>query len=280
MPKIRSLAFVVNDDKAGAQSLEKELSVIAKKRGVKHKRTSRLTLPTGYLTGVDACCVIGGDGTLLGAAAEAARAHVPIIGINQGSLGFLTTFSADDARSGFDKLLDGSFKTECRALLECSVEENLSDLALNDVLVKSATNSHLIRLEVYANEKLVTDYLCDGIIFSTPTGSTAYTLSAGGPIIHPSSKVIAMTPICPHTLSNRSIIFDESVKLRVKNCSEGTNLLVAIDGRRNLRVTKDSPVRIGVSKQHLALIHQSNYEHFSVVREKLKWSGGFSDSKR
>ncbi len=279
MPKIRSLAFVVNDDKAGAHALEQELAAIARALKVKYKRTSRLTLPTGYLTGVDACCVIGGDGTLLGVAAEAARAQVPIIGINRGSLGFLTTFSADQAREHFVKLLGGSFKTESRAMLECSVGANRSDLALNDVLVKSATNSRLIRLEVYANEELVTDYLCDGIIFSTPTGSTAYTLSAGGPIIHPASAVIAMTPICPHTLSNRSIIFNESVKLRVENCSKGANLLVAIDGQRNLRVTKDSPVRIGISKKHLTLAHQSNYEHFSVVREKLKWSGGFSETK-
>ena len=280
MSQIRTLAFVVNDDKVGAHALEQDLSAIARSRGVKYKRTSRLTLPTGYLTGMDACCVIGGDGTLLGVAAEAARARVPIIGINRGSLGFLTTFSAEQARASFEKLLNGKFKTENRALLECSVGLKRSDLALNDVLVKSATNSRLVRLEVYANEELVTDYLCDGIIFSTPTGSTAYTLSAGGPIIHPTSEVIAMTPICPHTLSNRSIIFNQSVKLRVKNCSPDTNLLVAIDGQRNLKVTKDSQVYIGIAKKHLTLAHQSNYQHFSVVREKLKWSGGFSDVKQ
>jgi NAD+ kinase len=279
MSPIRTLAFVINDDKVGAHALEQDLSAIARSCGVNYKRTSRLTLPNGYLTGMDACCVIGGDGTLLGVAAEAARARVPIIGINRGSLGFLTTFSADQARTHFDKLLKGKFKTENRALLECSVGLKRSDLALNDVLVKSATNSRLVRLEVYANEELVTDYLCDGIIFSTPTGSTAYTLSAGGPIIHPTSEVIAMTPICPHTLSNRSIIFNQSVKLRVKNCSSNTNLLVAIDGQRNLKVTKDSQVHISIAKKYLTLAHQSDYQHFSVVREKLKWSGGFSDVK-
>src|SRR6202044_229640 len=112
-------------------------------------------------------------------------------------------------------------------------------LALNDVLVKAATNSPLMRLEVRADNELVTDYLCDGLIFSTATGSTAYNLSAGGPIIHPAARVIAMTPICPHTLSNRTIIFRENVKLKVFNRTSGARLLVAMDGQRNLGLCTD-----------------------------------------
>ena len=128
---------------------------------------------------------------------------------------------------------------------------------------------------MFADGELVTDYTCDGLIFSTPTGSTAYNLSAGGPIMHPAAGVIAMTPICPHTLSNRSIIFRENVRLRVFNRSPTARLLVAMDGQRNLQVGAQSPVEISVAQLRLP----ADYSHFSVVRTKLKWSGGFVDKR-
>ena len=277
MTPIRSLAFVVNEDKAGASDLARELTGVARGLGVKVKRTGRLSLPVGYLRGCDACCVIGGDGTLLAAAREAARSQVPIIGVNRGSLGFLTTFSADEARTEFAGLLGGDFRVDHRAMLDCAIGAAPHGLALNDVLVKAAVNSRLVRLEVFADGEPVTSYLCDGLIFSTPTGSTAYNLSAGGPIVHPSAKVIAMTPICPHTLSNRSIIFRDTVKLRVCNRSAGASLLVAIDGQRHLGTCTDAPVRISIARQRLPLAQHVDYAHFAVIREKLKWSGGFSD---
>jgi len=277
MQPIRSLAFVVNDDKAGASDLARELMKAARSAGVRLKHTSRLRLPHGYLRGCDACCVIGGDGTLLGVAGEAARAQVPIIGVNRGGLGFLTTFSADEARAHFGELLRGSFSVQHRAMLDCTVGGTRHDLALNDVLVKAAESSRLIRLEVFADGELVTDYLCDGLIFSTPTGSTAYNLSAGGPIIHPASKVIAMTPVCPHTLTNRSIIFRDKVQLKVFNCSKDSDLLVALDGQRNIRVCRDAPVRISIASRQLPLAQRTGYEHFAVVRAKLKWSGGLAE---
>lgn len=276
MRPIRKLALVVNHRKDGAPALARELARIARLAGVTLKQTTRFPVPSGYLKGFDACCVIGGDGTLLGVARESARQQVPIIGVNRGSLGFLTTFSADEARVHFSSLLAGNIQIEHRAMLVCSTGPGSHDLALNDVLIKDEKNSRLIRLEVEADKELVTDYLCDGLIFSTPTGSTAYNLSAGGPIIHPSARVIAMTPICPHTLSNRAIIFRESVKLRVFNRSPNSRLLVAMDGQRNLKVSEHSPVEISVAKLSLPLVQRPEYSHFSVVRKKLAWSGGFS----
>lgn len=275
MNPIRKLAFVVNEKKEGAPALARELTAIARAGGVSFKQTTRFPLPKGYLHGFDACCVIGGDGTLLGAACESAREQVPIIGVNRGSLGFLTTFSADEARTQFTSLLRGEFQIDLRAMLECSTGNGPNDLALNDVLLKDEINSRLVRLEVFADGELVTDYTCDGLIFSTPTGSTAYNLSAGGPILHPNAGVIAMTPICPHTLSNRSIIFRESVKLRVYNRTDASRLLVALDGQRNLKVSAKSPVEISMSSLRLPLAQRADYSHFSVVRTKLKWSGGF-----
>jgi NAD+ kinase len=274
MKSIRKLAFVVNEKKDGAPALARELTAIARASGVKFKQTTRFPLPAGFLKGFDACCVIGGDGTLLGVARESAREQVPIIGVNRGSLGFLTTFSADEARAHFAELLGGAFRIDQRAMLECSTGAGPIDLALNDVLLKDEVNSRLVRLEVFADGELVTDYTCDGLIFSTATGSTAYNLSAGGPIVHPAAGVIAMTPICPHTLSNRSIIFRENVKLRVFNRSDDSRLLVAMDGQRNLKVSTRSPVEISMAKIRLPLAQRADYSHFSVVRTKLKWSGG------
>ena len=277
MPPIRSLAFVVNADKAGAAELARELMAAARRAGTRLKYTTRLPLRHGYLRGCDACCVIGGDGTLLGVAGEAARAQVPIIGVNRGSLGFLTTYSPEEARTHFTHLMAGAFHIDHRAMLAASLASAPPDLVLNDVLVKAEANSRLVRLEVLADGELVTDYLCDGIIFSTATGSTAYNLSAGGPIIHPAARVIAMTPICPHTLSNRTVIFPETVKLQVFNRTEGARLLVAMDGQRNLGVCTNGPVRISLARLRLPLAQHRDY--FSIVRTKLNWSGGFADKK-
>jgi NAD+ kinase len=275
MKPLRTLAFVVNEDKDGASALARELSAIARAAEITTKQTTRFPIPKGWLRGCDACCVIGGDGTLLGVAHESAREQVPIIGVNRGSLGFLTTFSADEARAQFAELLGGAFRIDHRAMIDCSTGTGSHDLALNDVLIKNEANSRLVRLEVFADGELVTDYTCDGLIFSTPTGSTAYNLSAGGPIIHPGAGVIAMTPICPHTLTNRSIIFRDTVRLRIFNRSDDSHLLVAMDGQRNLKVGTRSPVEISISKLRLPLAQRPDYSHFSVVRTKLKWSGGF-----
>ncbi|HEY0969091.1 MAG TPA: NAD(+)/NADH kinase [Opitutaceae bacterium] len=279
MQPIRKLAFVVNGQKSGAPELARSLVGIARAAGVETKETDTFPLADGYLKGWDACCVIGGDGTLLGAAKEAARENVPVIGVNRGSLGFLTTFSAEEAAGCLPDLLAGDFRLAHRSILDCSTGPGRHDLALNDVLIKAEVNSRLVRLEVVADDDLVTEYLCDGLIFSTPTGSTAYNLSAGGPLVHPDAEVIAMTPICPHTLSNRSIIFRQGVKLRVYNRSEEGNLLVAMDGQRNLTVCEDSPVEITISQLKLPLVQRRNHSHFSVVRAKLKWSGGFIEKR-
>lgn len=275
MKPIRKIAFVVNSDKAGAPEIARELIATARGLGIQLKQTTRFPLPRGYLRGYDACCVIGGDGTLLGVAREAAHHQVPIIGVNRGSLGFLTTFSADEARAHFTELLGGKYHVAERSVLECCTGPGSHDLALNDVLIKNEVNSRLVQLEVYADDELVTNYTCDGLIFSTPTGSTAYNLSAGGPLIHPDAAVIAMTPICPHTLSNRSIIFRDGVCLRVFNRSEHSRLLVAMDGQRDLKVGIDSPIEITISKLRLPLVQRVAYSHFSVVRTKLQWSGAF-----
>lgn len=277
MSPIRKLAFVVNEPKAGAHALADDLMALARASGVSVSLTSAYPVPSDFLCGQDACCVIGGDGTLLGVAAQAARAQVPIIGVNRGNLGFLTTFSSDDIRECFPALLAGDFQITRRALLGCATGKGPSDLALNDVLIKAEVNSRLVGLEVLADGELVTNYDCDGLIFATPTGSTAYNLSAGGPLIHPAAEVIALTPICPHTLSNRSIIFRSGVTITVRNLRSDSTLLITVDGQRDYRITNGQPVTITLAPQSLPLVQRRDYAHFKVVRSKLKWNGGVAD---
>lgn len=280
MSPFRKLAFVINRQKNGAAKLGRELMDIARAAGITRiKSAPARHIPPGFFKGYDACCVIGGDGTLLGAVREATRSSIPIIGVNQGSLGYLTTFSPEEARAHFSELIQGNYLLANRALLDCQTGSHRRDLALNDVLIKAEVNSQLVRLEVHADGELVTDYLCDGLVFSTPTGSTAYNLSAGGPIINPASRVIAMTPICPHTLSNRTIIFPDSVRLKVFNRTSDSRLLVAMDGQRNRVVTEGSPIVVMTAKRQLTLVQQTDYSHFGVMRAKLKWSGGLTDKK-
>ena len=273
MPPIRKLAFVVNRTKRGAHDLANDLVAAARAAKVKTKLFARSPLAEGALAGFDACCVIGGDGTLLSAAREATRAGVPIIGVNRGSLGFLTTFAAEEALAQFPALLAGDYRLAERSLLACRTGPEHQDVALNDVVIKDEINSKLVRLGVHADGEFVTDFHGDGLIFATPTGSTAYNLSAGGPIIPPDADTIVMTPICPHTLSNRSVIFRSGVTLRVTSRTADAQLLVAMDGQRNLFTCAGRAIEISVAERRLTLVQKPGYEHFEVLRSKLGWTG-------
>ena len=276
---IKRLAFVLNQSKTGASELLVGLRKIAQNHGVEIRETSQFPVPDGFLEGMDACCVIGGDGTFLSVAAESTRRQVPLIGVNRGTLGFLTTFTAEEIEETLAAVLDGAYKIRSRGLLECRAHEDQTDLALNDVVIKAASVSKIVNLNVFADDEFVTTYVCDGLIFSTPTGSTAYTLSAGGPLVHPASRVISLTPICPHALSNRSIIFPDDVTLRVENATPSEQLLVAVDGQRNLSTSQEHPIEIRQSSLSLPIAQKVDYSHFNVVRRKLKWSGGYAGDR-
>jgi NAD+ kinase len=275
MNPLRTVAFIVNESKPGAGELARALQRTAQEHGVSVRQLHEFPINGAELGGCDACCAIGGDGTLLGVASEAARRNIPVIGVNRGSLGFLTTFTPEEACAQFGSLLEGRYKLARRSLLQCTSGPGQSGLALNDVLIKDQQTSRLVKLEVHADDELVTDYHSDGLIFATPTGSTAYNLSAGGPLVHPAAEVIAMTPICPHTLSNRSIIFPQDVRLSVRNLNDASHLLIALDGQRTLVPSPGQPIEISLAPVTLPLVQRIDYAHFSVVRQKLNWSGGF-----
>lgn len=275
MPALKSIAFIINRDKSGAPGLGRQLIALAESKGVVVDMIDTFPIPDGYLEGKDACCVIGGDGTLLSAAVEASRTGVPVFGVNRGSLGFLTTVGAEEALTNFTSVLEGDCLLDRRSMLECRKPDGSpGGPALNDIVIKEEKTGRLAALRVQANDRDVTEYLCDGVIFSTPTGSTAYNLSAGGPIIEPHAPVIAMTPICPHTLSNRTVIFHEETTIRIHNPEDSGTLDVTLDGQRHFSVEPGEELSVFISSRTFNLMQKADYSHFSVVRTKLGWIGG------
>lgn len=271
MSPLKKIAFVVNARKQGAPELTEVLTETARGLGVEIETTTHFPVPDDFLKEVDACCVIGGDGTLLSVVTQASRFKVPIIGVNRGTLGFLTVFTPDEARETFRRLIEGKFHLSSRSLLQCEGDD--SPVALNDIVIKETLSSRLISLDLFVNGGSVTQFSGDGLIFSTPTGSTAYNLSASGPIAHPDARVIVMTPICPHTLSNRTVIFDENITLRVVNAQPDQPLSVVLDGQRTLSLEGGASLSIAMSKARVSLVQPLNYDHFGVLRAKLGWNG-------
>lgn len=272
MKPIRKIAFVINSGKPKARPLAKSLVALAKNNGIPTKSTTRYPIPKGFLRGYDACCVIGGDGTFLGTVDEAVREQVPILGINMGKLGFLATFSAEDFRKKLLELLKGNYAITHRALLDCRNAVGDTAWALNDVVIKQLSWSRLLHLSVYSDNERVHDYSCDGLIFSTPTGSTAYNLSADGPIVHPLAQIVCMTPICPHTLSNRSVIFPDNTSLKVYCPDKQATPQVAIDGKIKWEAVDAFPLEIRIAKETIPILQDNHYAHFEIIRSKLNWS--------
>lgn len=271
MTPIKKLTFVVNEKKNAAKVLAATLAQQSKALGVEVTSFNHYPVPKGFLDQQDACCILGGDGTLLGVVEEATEKQVPCFGINQGKLGFLATLSQEDIQKAWVHILQGHFNIQTRSVLVCTDAKGRSSLALNDIVIKNNTVSRLIDLEVTSNARLIARYSCDGLIFATPTGSTAYNLSAGGPIIHPMAKTIAMTPICPHTLSNRSVILPDNMGLCVDyNPSEGLPQ-VTLDGRLHIDNPQAFPIHISLAPKSFPLLQLKEYDYFQIVRNKLNW---------
>ncbi|MBC2601938.1 NAD(+)/NADH kinase [Puniceicoccus vermicola] len=271
MKPLRTVALVVNRQKSGAREIGDQLKQLGQDRGVEMRITEEHPLPNGYLQGCDAVCAIGGDGTFLGVVPQAVEYGVKVLGVNLGKLGFLVTFSPDGIAREFGRILDGDYEIEDRTLLEACDPEGERRICLNDVVVKQTASSRMMMLEVFANGDFVNEFACDGLIYSTPTGSTAYNLSAGGPIVHPDVQGITLTPICPHTLSNRSVIFSMGTEIEVRTDLEACSPQVTLDGHLRFTESIAFPLRIRVPSTTVTLIHGKDYSHFLTVRTKLHW---------
>jgi NAD+ kinase len=225
----------------------------------------------------DLLVVAGGDGTILRVVEQLGEAIKPIFGINVGSLGFLTTASSATYREAVECLARDRINFSQRALLEARVrlreKQTAKMLALNDAVLSRGELSRLVLLRTRVNGEPLTEFNADGLVVATPTGSTAYSLSAGGPILDPESGVFVITPICPHVLTNRSIIVAERSTIEIEASDPDYPVFLTLDGRKPIHVERGSVVTIRKAKRTLPLASLPDVSFFSVVRQKLKWSG-------
>lgn len=223
----------------------------------------------------DLAIVLGGDGTMLNAARRLARYCVPLAGVNQGRLGFMTDIAREDMLTCMDDLLDGRFAQENRMLLAAEIirdgREVDSNMALNDVVVDKGAIGRMIEFELFIDGEFIYNLRADGLIVSTPTGSTAYSLSSGGPILHPTLTGIALVPLCPHALTNRPIIVkdDADIELRL---TQAPDARVHFDGQLTLDLQPGDSVRLRRSEHKICFLHPPGYSYFAMLRQKLHWS--------
>lgn len=241
--------------------------------------------------GCDLLMVLGGDGTILRTVHALGAYLRPIFGINLGLLGFLTCLGSSDFRQAVDCVLSGSYRLSHRTLLEVDIlrqgqpvvvsapgETPQPHLGLNDAVISRGALSRLIQLETRIDGELLTQYNADGLIVATPTGSTAYSLSAGGPLLAPGSGVFAVTPICPHTLTNRSVIIEDHTCIEVRLRNQRDEVYLTVDGQRGVALQSEDTVRIRRAEQRLPLAMLPDLPFFELARRKLKWSGGSAGS--
>ena len=222
--------------------------------------------------------VLGGDGTLLGAARRIGRYGVPILGVNLGGLGFLTCIPLNRIYPVIETMINGGLDVESRVMLETKVirdkEEVIRFQVLNDVVINKSTLARIIDLDVTIDDEVLTTFRADGLIISTPTGSTAYNLSAGGPILYPTIESFILTPICPFTLTNRPIIVPDSavIRIRMGKESEGT-VILTFDGQVGFDLHHYDMVHIHKSREKINLFRPPDHSYFNILRNKLMWGG-------
>src|SRR5213592_1572078 len=219
--------------------------------------------------------VLGGDGTLLAAARTAAPRGIPILPINMGSLGFLTSFTLEELHPALDDTLEGRFSLSERVMISVELERATKVIetqrVLNDVVINKGALARMIELELHIDGAFVCRYRSDGLIVASPTGSTAYSLSAGGPIVHPAVESFVITPICPHTLSDRPLVIRDSSSIVMKLSGNTESVFLTLDGQRGIPLQPTDLVRVSRAKEPLKLIYPPKKSYFEILRSKLKW---------
>lgn len=277
--RIKSVGIVVKRNNADALSTAKELSEWLRVKGIEQINEPIADLEHRNLKAnpivAELIVVLGGDGTMISTARIVEDPEVLVLGINYGSLGYLTDFRIEEMFPALEAILDGEFKVDRRVMLEAEHWRGNEKLAegrvLNDVVINKAALARIIEINVRLNDLFVNKYRADGLIVSTPTGSTAYNLSAGGPIIFPSMNAVVLTPICPFTLTNRPIVVPDAARIELVLEKENEGVVLSLDGQTGYPMHAGDRVVIRKSKTTFNLVQPANRNYFDVLRDKLKW---------
>ncbi len=280
------IGLIANHGKAGADELVHEIAAACARRGIPlvlEARTAEIigahsTSATPDLVHeCDILLVLGGDGTILQVLHELREGYLPILGINLGTLGFLTCVSAAAWPDALEAVAARAYCLSERTLLEVNVERqggrHSRHVALNDAVISRGELSRLIKLNVAVDGATLSEYNADGLIVATPTGSTAYSLSAGGPVLTPDSGVFVVTPICPHVLTMRPVMVSDASRIEIAPSPEQPEVFLTLDGQNSIRILAGDRIIITKAPQRLPLAMLPGTSFFEVLRQKLKWSG-------
>jgi len=233
------------------------------------------TESTDIAGAVDLMLVLGGDGTMIATARTIGDREVPVLGINYGGLGYLAEFRIEELYNALESILAGNYRLDKRVMLDVELrrdnESARNNRVLNDVVINKAALARIIEIETYFNHQFVNSFRADGLIVSTPTGSTAYNLSAGGPVIFPSMNCVVITPICPFTLSNRPIVVPDDAEIELLLKTDHEEVALTLDGQVGFSLAVADRVVIRKSRTMFNLIQPSNRNYFDVLRDKLRW---------
>ncbi|MCM2285106.1 MAG: NAD(+)/NADH kinase [Desulfobacula sp.] len=277
MTDTKRIGLVVkNDERAEhkAKELEKRLGSRCVVIDVRHSRSS--DLPEDLLCLI----VLGGDGTFLSAARFIEHRSIPLMGVKFGEVGFLSETTEDHLFTALDLLLEGKYLIQTRSRLDIKVVRNSHQVidvdVLNDAVINKSALSRLASCAVYIDAVYLTTYRADGLIVGTPTGSTAYSLAAGGPVVHPSVPSIILTPICPFTLTNRPLIIPDSALIEIRLEGSPENMVLTLDGQEGFEMDPGDRIFIKKSRNDIRMISFEDQSYFKVLKTRLKWSGGRS----
>lgn len=226
---------------------------------------------------IDLAIVIGGDGTFLSAARALYQKNIPLLGVNMGRLGFLADLPVENLTNNLNEILAGNYQTEQRQMVQANLKNRPQVLtALNDIVIHKNRMSRIVDVKVLLNGKFLAQYHADGIIFASPTGSTAYTLSAGGPIVAPHLSALLITPVCPHTLTQRSLVVSSDSIIDIEISAENAqDLQITVDGQEEFSISADDKISIQMQPQ-ITVLHPQNYCFQNRLREKFNWGLGLS----
>jgi len=282
---LKKIGLVIKSDakaKKKAEELEgwlrsRKIEIVRKKTVEPGQKKASGSLPPAP-SDLDCIFVLGGDGTFLSAVRWIGDRDIPILGIKFGEVGFLAEIAEENLYTAAEKVLKGDFILRPRMRLSVKVKRQNETLAqetvLNDVVINRGALARLAHIETYIDDHYLTTYRADGLIVATPTGSTAYSLAAGGPVIHPAVPGIILTPICPFTLTNRPLMVPESANIKIRLAKGSSDIILTFDGQKGLEIDDRDEILIQKGSHPIHLITLPDRQYFDILKNKLKWSGG------